>query len=246
MTITLDRPETYNALNDATKDDLLGALKHAAREPTVRCVVLTGNGKAFSSGQDLKELASTDPATAGDTLRKTYNPIARLLYTMERPVIAAINGVVAGAGLSLALACDLRLMADTASLRLAFSNIGLVPDCGACFTLARLAGRGVALDMAYTGRAVGAEEALRFGIVTQVVPAGDLAVVSADFARMLAERPTKALGLTKRAINRAMVVDLEEALEYEAMTQEITAGTADFREGLAAFREKRQPRFEGR
>jgi 2-(1,2-epoxy-1,2-dihydrophenyl)acetyl-CoA isomerase len=246
LTLTLNRPENYNALNDVVKDELLDALRHAVRDTTVRCIVLTGSGKAFSSGQDLKDSALTNPASTSDTLRQRYNPIARLLYTMEKPVVAGINGVAAGAGLSLALACDLRIMADSATLRLAFSNIGLVPDCGASFTLPQLVGRGVALEMAYTGRAVGADEALRLGIVNQIVPAERLHNAAAALAGVLAARPTRALGLTKRAINRAMTVDLEEALEYEALTQEIAAGTGDFLEGVAAFREERQPRFEGK
>jgi 2-(1,2-epoxy-1,2-dihydrophenyl)acetyl-CoA isomerase len=212
----------------------------------VRCVVLAGAGKAFSSGQDLKDAAVTNAASISDTIRKEYNPIARLLYTMEKPVVASINGVAAGAGLSLALACDLRIMADTAVLRLSFSNMGLVPDCGASFTLPRLVGRAVALEMAYTGRAIGADEALQRGLVNQVVPAGSLNEATDELAGVLAARPTRALGLTKRAMNRATTVSFEEALEYEALTQEIAAGTGDCLEGVTAFRQKRQPRFEGR
>lgn len=245
LTVTLNRPDTYNALNETLKLELLRVLKQAARDVTVRCVVLTGAGKAFSSGQDLKESALGSPATIGGTLRTQYNPIAQLLYSLEKPVLASINGVAAGAGLSLALACDMRIMADTASLRLAFSNIGLIPDCAACFTLAQIAGRSVALDMAYTGRAVDAAEALRLGIVNRTASADELPKATEQFARFLAERPTRALGLSKRAINRALEGDIDEALEYEALTQEIAAATIDFAEGVAAFREKRPARFIG-
>jgi 2-(1,2-epoxy-1,2-dihydrophenyl)acetyl-CoA isomerase len=245
LTITLNRPESYNALNEQLKDDLLDALKAASRDASVRCVVLTGAGKAFCSGQDLKE-ARPGEIAIGDALRKKYNPIARLLYGMEKPVLAAVNGVAAGAGCSLALLCDMRIMADTASFRLAFSSIGLAPDSGACFILPRLVGRGLALELAYTGRAVDAEEALRIGLANQVVAQAELPERTAQLARTLAARPTRALGLTKRAINHAMDVDLDAALDYEAYTQEIAAATLDFAEGAAAFREKRTPRFEGR
>ncbi|MDB5077284.1 MAG: 2-(1,2-epoxy,2-dihydrophenyl)acetyl-CoA isomerase [Chloroflexi bacterium] len=246
LTLTLNRPESYNALNAVVKHELMDALKNAVRDNSVRCVVLTGSGTAFSSGQDLKEPALTSATSISDSVRKEYNPVARLLYTMEKPVIASINGVAAGAGLSLALACDLRIMASNASLRVAFSNIGLAPDCGASFTLPQLVGRSVALEMAYTGRAVGADEALRRGLVNQVVTEDSLRQATAELAETLAARPTRALGLTKHAVNRALTVDFEEALEYEALTQEIASGTDDFLEGITAFREKRQPHFEGR
>ncbi|HWE63050.1 MAG TPA: enoyl-CoA hydratase-related protein [Chloroflexota bacterium] len=244
-TITLNRPESYNALNAALKAELLDALKIVARDSGVRCVVLTGAGKAFCSGQDLKE-GVPESATVGDTLRTTYNPIVRLLRGMEKPMLAAVNGVAAGAGCSLALACDLRIASDAASFTLAFTNIGLVPDSGACFFLPRLVGMGVALDLALTGRVVRADEALRLGLANRVVPAQDFPSAVAELAATLAARPTRALGLSKRAINQALTMDLEQALEYEAWMQEIAAATDDFREGVTAFREKRTPRYEGR
>ncbi len=244
-TITLNRPSRFNALNYQLKAALISALQAAARDADVRCVVLTGAGKAFCAGQDLFE-GNLSPTEVGEAIRFQYNKIAALLYGMEKPIIAAVNGVAAGAGMSLALLCDLRLMGETARLRLAFSSIGLIPDCGATFTLSRMIPRGVALDLAYSGRALSAAESLSHGLANRVVPDAELLTEAATWAASLAERPTRALGLTKRALNFASNRDLDAALEYEAYTQQIAAGTADFREGVAAFREKRIARFEGK
>lgn len=246
LTLTLNRPARFNALDDDLKDRLLAALQAASREPSVRCLVLTGAGKGFCAGQDLNQGDDFRPEQVGETVRGSYNKIARLLYGMEKPIIAAVNGVAAGAGMSLALACDLRLLGETSSLRLAFSNIGLIPDCGATYSLTHLLPRGLLLEIAYTGRAIAAPEALRLGLANRVVPDAELLTETTALAASLAARPTRALGLTKRAFNRSMNSTLEETLEYEAYTQEIAAGTADFQEGVAAFRAKRQPRFEGR
>ena len=243
-TITMNRPESLNALNEALKAELADALKAAERDDTVRCLVLTGAGRAFCSGADLKE-ASAQQKSYGESLRRAYNPIILRLRTIEKPVIAAVNGVAAGAGCSLALACDLRVASDKASFIEAFVKIGLVPDSAATFLLPRLVGLGKALEMAFTGDALDAGAAESLGLVSRVVPGDGLMEVTMELAQRLAQAPTRAIGLTKRAMNRALTLDLEAALNYEADVQEIAGRTNDHKEGLQAFAEKRPPRFTG-
>ena len=244
-TITLNRPEALNALNETMKDELAAVLKATERDAAVRCVVLTGAGRAFCAGQDLKDRAIAEITSLGDSLRQKYNPIVLSLRTMEKPVIAAVNGVAAGAGCSLALACDLRLAADKAIFSEAFVRVGLVPDSGAVFLLPRLVGLGKALEMAFTGDALDAGTAEGLGLVNRVVPAEDLMPATLELARRLAQAPTRAIGLTKRAMNRALTMTLEEALDYEAHMQEIAGHTSDHKEGVQAFVEKRTPQFKG-
>ena len=243
-TITMNRPQSLNALNEALKAELAEALKAAERDDAVRCLVLTGAGRAFCSGADLKE-TSAQQKSYGESLRRAYNPIVMRLRTMEKPVIAAVNGVAAGAGCSLALACDLRVASDKASFIEAFVKIGLVPDSAATFLLPRLVGLGKALEMAFTGDALDAGTAESLGLVSRVVPQAELMTVTMDLAQRLAQAPTRAIGLTKRAMNRALTLDLEAALNYEADVQEIAGRTNDHKEGLQAFAEKRPPRFTG-
>lgn len=248
-TISLNRPEVLNAFNG----DLIAALGKAVREAdedaSVRCVMITGAGRAFCAGQDLAELADsyeTDrPIKLELRLRDEYNPIIARIRAMERPVLASVNGVAAGAGCSLALACDLRIAAESASFIQAFINVGAVPDCGSTFMLPRLVGVSRALELAFTGRKVGAAEALQIGLVNRVVPPGDLPAAAAEFARQLARLPTRAIGLTKRAINAAWTADLATQLEYEARLQTPATQTHDHREGLGAFLQKRRPEFLG-
>ncbi len=243
-TITMNRPESLNALNETLKAELADALKAAERDDTVRCLVLTGAGRAFCSGADLKE-ASAQQKSYGESLRRAYNPIILRLRSIEKPVIAAVNGVAAGAGCSLALACDLRVASDKASFIEAFVKIGLVPDSAATFLLPRLVGLGKALEMAFTGDALDAGAAESLGLVSRVVPGDALMEVTMELAQRLAQAPTRAIGLTKRAMNRALTLDLEAALNYEADVQEIAGRTNDHKEGLQAFAEKRPPRFTG-
>lgn len=246
LTITLNRPDVLNAVNLQLTTELSDAVRLAERTPQVRCVILTGAGKGFCSGQDLRDRAGVGEVSYADSLRQRYNPIVLRLRTMEKPVIAAVNGVAAGAGCNLALAADLRIASDRASFIEVFSRVGLIPDSGGSFILPRLVGLAKAMELAYTADKVDAAEALRIGLVNRVVPHDELETASLDLARRLAQGPTRGFGLTKRAFNYALTASLDAALEYEAHMQELAGRTADHREGVNAFLEKRPPRFEGR
>lgn len=245
VTLVLNRPESYNAINEQMKKELNEALKDASRNPAVRCIVLRGAGeKAFCSGQDLKE-HQQEKRSLRDSLERSYNPIIRKIRETEKPIIAMINGVAAGAGCSLALACDMRVMASTAKLIEVFIRIGLVPDSGSHWFLPRLAGMARAFEYAATGRDIPADEAERVGLVNKVVPPDQLEPVTMALARSLAAAPTRAIGLIKRTLNKALVSELDTLLDYEAMTQEIASQTEDHKEGVQAFLEKRAPKFRG-
>ena len=248
-TITLNRPDVLNACNTVLLQALAAALRDAEKDNTVRCLVLTGAGRAFCSGQDLADVAglyqSPEPIELGAHLRQNYHPVIVRLRTMEKPVIAAVNGVAAGAGCSLALACDMRIAAESASFIEAFVNVGLVPDSGSTFMLPRLIGVARAFEMACTGRKVKADEAVRIGLVHQAVADGQLMEETTKIAQKLAALPPRAIGLTKRALNAAWSSDLETQLDYEAMLQTTAGQTHDHREGVTAFLEKRPPVFRG-
>jgi len=244
-TLTLDRPEALNALTIPVKVALLEALHAIADDRTVRAVVLTGAGRAFSAGQDLAERDAPEAPPLDVELRERYNPIIRALRAMGQPVVAAVNGVAAGAGASLAFACDLRIAADDARFVLAFGRIGLVPDSGATWFLPRLVGAARATEIALLGEPIGADEALRIGLVSRVVSAASLLGEARALADRLASAAPLAVALTKQALDRAWAIDLDEALEGEAKLQGLAGATADHAEGLAAFREKRPPRFTG-
>lgn len=250
LTITLNRPDSLNSFNDEMSFELQKALKEAERDKSVRCVVLTGAGRAFSAGQDLKSrsIQSENGATPhlGESIEKRYAPIISKLRNMEKPVVASVNGVAAGAGASIAFACDMRLASEKAIFLQAFVKVGLVPDSGACWLLPRLCGLGKAMELAMTGDKISAEEALTLGLVNHVFSEDLLAEKTSELATQLAKGPTKAMGLIKRAFNRAMTMDLDTYLAYEAQTQEIAGRTADYKEGVAAFMEKREAQFTGK
>lgn len=244
-TITLDRPDALNALTVTMKHELLAAFRAVARDRSIRAVVLTGAGRAFCAGQDLKERLQPDAAPLAAELRERYNPIIRAMRALDQPIVGAVNGVAAGAGASLAFACDLRLASDTASFLLAFGRIGLVPDSGATWLLPRLVGPAKAAELALLGETLSAADAERFGLVARVVAPDELATEARAVAARLAALAPRALALTKHALQRAWSVDLDDALEDEAWRQGIAGASADHAEGLAAFLDKRPPRFTG-
>ena len=244
-TLTLDRPAALNALTVPVKIALRETLEALAGDRDVRAVVVTGAGRAFCAGQDLAERDEPDAAPLEVEVRERYNPIIRAIRSMGHPVIAAVNGVAAGAGASLAFACDLRIAAQEARFVLAFGRIGLVPDSGATWFLPRLVGPAKAAELALVGDPVDAAEALRLGLVSRVVPGDRLMTEARALAGRLADGAPLALALTKEALWRSATIGLDEALEGEAKLQGIAGASSDHAEGLAAFREKRSPRFTG-
>jgi 2-(1,2-epoxy-1,2-dihydrophenyl)acetyl-CoA isomerase len=242
LTITLNRPDVLNAFNLAMHAALTDALKQA-RPPDVRAVVLTGAGRAFSAGQDLAEFA--EMGNVGDALRATYHPNVLALRALDKPVIAAVNGACAGAGLSLACACDIRIAADTAAFVPGFVGIGLVPDSGGTFFVRRLLGPARAFEWLTSNRRLTAAEAHAWGLVSEVVEADALGARAVELAAAYAAAPTRAVAMTKRLLDSAATSALVDQLELEAQLQTAAAATHDFHEGVAAFREKRPPQFEG-
>jgi 2-(1,2-epoxy-1,2-dihydrophenyl)acetyl-CoA isomerase len=245
-TVTLDRPDALNSLTVPLKEELLATFRRLGRDRDVRAIVLTGAGRAFCAGQDLRERLEPGAAPLATELRDRYNPLILAMRTLEKPIVGAINGVAAGAGASLAFACDLRIAAEGASFLLAFGRIGLVPDSGATWFLPRLVGPAKAAELALTGEALSAADAERFGLVARVVSAESLLDEAQAIAARLAAGAPRAIALTKRALDRSWDATLEESLEYEAYLQGIAGATDDHREGIAAFVEKRPPRFSGR
>ncbi len=247
--ITLNRPDKLNAFNEQMGNDLMEALKDGENASEVRCLVLTGEGRAFSAGEDLNTnrmmMESGKPILLGEIPKRKYNPIVQRIRKMDKPVLAAVNGITAGAGLGLALACDLRAASDKATFHEAFIKAGLIPDSGTSFWLPRILGLGKAMEVGLLGEPIDAMKALNLGLVNWVFADDIFRSEATKIAERLAKGPTRAMGLTKRALNRAVVVDMDSALEYEMYLQDIAGRTKDHVEGVKAFFDKRDPSFTG-
>lgn len=243
-TLTLDRPEALNALDAELKEVLLAAVRGASLDPAVRALVLTGAGRAFCAGQDLRERGEGAPSLA-EELRERYIPLILALRRLDKPIVAAVNGVAAGAGFSLALACDLRVMAEGAMFVAAFARIGLVPDSGMSWFLPRLVGPSRAAEIVMLSDPIDAARAEQLGLADRVVPAGEAVAEAQALAARLAAGAPRGLALTRRALAHGLEHDLEASLEFEAQLQDAAGRTADHAEGLRAFAEKRPPRFTG-
>ncbi len=246
-TITLNRPDKYNALNKLVAKELISVFKEAQRSEAIRCLLLTGAGKGFCAGQDLGDSEGrSNDFSFREHLQESYNKMVSWMRSLEKPIVVAINGACVGAGLGLALAGDIRYASDQAKFRSAFIGIGLAPDSGVSYWLPRLIGPARAAEMLFTNDLVDAVTAAQWGMINKVLPHDQLLPAAKALALKLAAGPTRGIGLSKRALNHAWDASFSEQLDYEAQLQEIAGHTADYREGVAAFREKREVRFTGR
>lgn len=246
FTITLNRPDVFNAFNDEQSYELQEALKMAKKDEEVRVVVLTGAGKAFCSGQDLKAISGVEKRSFIDSLHKRYNPIILEIRNMPKPVICKLNGVAAGAGCSIALACDFISAVEQASLIEVFINVGLVLDSGSTYFLPRLVGSNRAFELATMGNKVTAKQALEWGMINRCFTQDEFNVETQKIIDYYASAPTKAIGLMKKMLNKSFQSSLESILDYEAYCQETAGNSSDNKEGVAAFIEKRKPNFTGK
>jgi 2-(1,2-epoxy-1,2-dihydrophenyl)acetyl-CoA isomerase len=244
-TLTLNRPDVFNAFNEQQSFDVIDALKKCEKDKSVRVLILTGAGKAFCSGQDLKAIAGARNRSLSDSLYKRYNPMIRAMRNLPVPIICKLNGVAAGAGCSMALASDLIVASENASLIEVFINVGLVLDSGSSYFLPRLVGSARAFELSTMGTKVAAQQAYEWGMVNRVVKAEELDAETMKMAEYYSNAPTKAVALMKKMLNKSFHSDLDTMLEYEAYCQEIAGRSADYKEGVTAFNEKRKPEFKG-
>jgi len=244
--ITFNRENVLNSFNFPMANDVIDALKICQDDDLIRAIILTGSGRGFCAGQDLEEATKEGGPSIEEIVDHTYNPIIHLIRKIEKPVIAAVNGVAAGAGANIALACDITFACESAKFIQSFSNIGLVPDSGGTFFLPRLIGLQRATALMYTAEKVTAEQAKELGMIYDVVLDHSLMGKTIAFAKVLAKRPTKGIGLTKRALNASFTNTFEQQLEVEKELQAIAASTHDHKEGIQAFFEKRAPEYKGK
>ncbi len=245
-TLTLNRPDVFNAFNEQQSFDVIDAFKKIEKDKSIRVVILTGAGKAFCSGQDLKSIAGSQNRSLSDSLYKRYNPMIKAMRNLPLPIICKLNGVAAGAGCSLALASDMIIASENASLIEVFINVGLVLDSGSSYFLPRLVGSARAFELSTMGSKVSATQALEWGIVNKVVKHEELDSETMKIAEYYANAPTKAIALLKKMLNKSFHSDLDSMLEYEAYCQEIAGRSDDYKEGVASFNEKRKPNFKGK
>lgn len=247
LEVTLNRPDKYNALNHTVAKEIMGVCKQATKDSAVRCILLTGAGKGFCAGQDLSEVEGRgENYSFRAHLLSSYNRMVTAMRRLEKPIVVAVNGACAGAGLGLALAADIRYASDKAKFLTAFIGIGLVPDSGVSYWLPRLIGPARAAEMLFTNEKIDGARAAEIGLVNKVFPADDLMAEARQLAQRLAAGPTLGIGLSKRALNKSLGVSFEEQIDYEAHLQEVAGHSSDYREGVTAFYEKRPPNFEGK
>lgn len=244
-TLTLNRPDVFNAFNEQQSFDVLDALKKTEKDKSIRVLILTGAGKAFCSGQDLKSIAGSQQRSLSESLYKRYNPMIRTIRNIPIPVICKLNGVAAGAGCSLALASDFIIASEAATLIEVFIHVGLVLDSGSSYFLPRIVGSNRAFELSTMGGKVSATQALEWGMVNRVVKQEELDAETQKIAAYYAVAPTKAIGLIKKMLNKSFHSDLETMLQYEAYCQEIAGRSEDYKEGVSAFNEKRKAAFKG-
>ncbi len=244
-TLTLNRPEVFNAFNEQLSAEVNEALKLSAKDKSIRVLVITGSGKAFCSGQDLKAIAGSKERSLSESLHKRYNPMIKAIKSLPVPVICRLNGVAAGAGCSLALACDIIVASEEATLIEVFVHVGLVLDSGSSYFLPRLIGSARAFELATMGSKVSAKQAFEWGMINRVVKSEDLDIEVATLTHYYANAPTKAIALIKKMLNKSFQTDLDTMLTYETYCQEIAGKSNDYKEGISAFNEKRKPKFAG-
>jgi 2-(1,2-epoxy-1,2-dihydrophenyl)acetyl-CoA isomerase len=247
--LTLNRPDKLNSFNAVMHEEVRAAMKTVQRDDGIRCLLISGNGRGFCAGQDLSDrnvAPDADVPDLGESLEQKYNPLIRSIARLEKPVICAVNGVAAGAGANIALACDIVIAAESAKFIQSFCNIGLVPDSGGTWTLPRLVGRARALGLALLGERISARQAEEWGLIWKCVADDELSDTAEQMARHLATQPTLGLGLIKRAMLASSDNSLDQQLDLERDLQRLAGRSEDYREGVGAFMEKREPEFKGR